>query len=162
MELYEGNLLNDLFSLLSGLFFLVRIGLALALAGLSFSLAWKVMGRRQPQPEVPVLLAARRQGLAWTSKLAAGLGESGIYRHLMAERLRLVARDILAVEQQLSDEAAIDGLRGRQDYSNPARDFMFSHHLVSRRGRATKKKIEEGCPPGAWQALRELDDRIQS
>lgn len=78
----------------------------------------------------------RRPGLREFGAVCAGAVTRGYYRSLVAERLRALGRDALALGEELSEEEAYRRLRtGRGFLSEDASDLLLSDHFAARPGR---------------------------
>jgi hypothetical protein len=82
----------------------------------------------------------RRAGLAELSRLCAGAKTRGYYRSLVAERLRALGRDSLALREDLSDEEAYKRLRmGRDFLDGDSAELLFGDHFALPQARRPKK-----------------------
>jgi hypothetical protein len=114
----------------------------------------------------------RRPGLAELAELCRGAGTRGYYRSLLAERLRALGRDALALREDLSDEEAYGRLRqGGGFLDSDSENLLFSDHFATPRARGAytmrpwrwlRNKGKERGPDAATSFVTPFLDRVDS
>jgi hypothetical protein len=112
----------------------------------------------------------RRPGLAELAELCRGAGTRGYYRSLLAERLRALGRDALALREDLSDEEAYGRLRqGGGFLDSDSENLLFSDHFAAPRARGAdtmrpwrwfRNKGKERGPDAATSFVTPFLDRV--
>jgi hypothetical protein len=96
--------------------------------------------REEPGPARPAAARGpappRRPGLVELDKLCRGAETRGYYRSLLAERLRALGRDALALREDLSEEEAFRRLRqGAGFLDGDSAELLFGDHFAAPRAR---------------------------
>lgn len=125
--------------------FVVRAAFALALLFVGLGSAWGLARKRPEAPERRRAVPGRT-GRAALASMLRGCAASSVYRSMTADRLRVLARDILSVERGLPEHDTYGVLRDPAEsglYGKDGMRLLLEDHLMANAREKRKETADE-------------------